>query len=423
MDMGKVESYPGTTSTAPGIAQVVYAPFETVIAIGALIRSCAIDDEEGKLDASLRLAQQPFSFLGAVGSLTISAMEIGLFFKSFKFPNYAPYISTLASGLGLALCTLELFCESIGLQRSISFLSKFYYSSPPKLPPLSEIQNTTEIKEKIIKWAQHLIKNPESMQVDLGMAHSQALLLQLNRLVTNLQAEGSFLSEPEVRAETQRFLQQVNDQILLSDLKHLQREYFIVSQSEMEKIDAIARKKFPELSEAELYRKKDGLTSQFLVRKGSNLARRVQCWFVRELNEKLEPLIEKLSHPDANIRALARVEAKELLELMDIQSKKKMMAHVIGIIGIVILIAGLIAGLVACPYLLPIVLLGVGGLFAIARYHFALGYWNSRGWHFEIYNCIPAPIRYIHKKIIDANAARAEAINLPRTRQFTLLYS
>ncbi len=413
-NLSSVESYEGTVWTnVPAISNIIYAPYEAILAAGALVRAIATYDEEARLDASLRLAQQPISFFNAIASIGLTASEIGRYFKSFQFQNLIPLVNTAASVLGLALCTIELFFESLGLYRVTSFISNYYYTGAPKIPDVSEIRDLEQFKEKWMKWVRYTTDNSESMQRNLGALTSQAIIQQLNQFIDDLERNGNILSQPDVRAQTQNFLRQVHERLTLADLKDLRRKYFSISPQEYEKIDTIARRRFPDLTGADFNEKKVGIATLVANRKAGDLARRVQLWFVHELDEKLDPLIQKLSNADPQVRLQAHQEAKELLELMDIQAKKKMVAHIIGIIGIIIFTAGLIAGLCACPYIVPTLFLAIGGGIALARYYFSLGYWNSRGWHFEISECIPSSIKWIYRKIVAHGKVQEEAKTSP----------
>lgn len=414
-NLSTFESYEGTSWTnVPGISNIIYAPYEAVLSIGALIRATSTQDDEAWMDASLRLAQQPFSFLGAIASGAVTVLEIGVYFKSFQFQSFMPAVNAAASGLGLVLCAIELFFESLGIYRATSFQSSFYSTGSPKTPDFSQMQDPGELKEKLIKWARYTIDNPESMEQSLGTATTQAIVQQLHGFIADLETNGNGLSQTEFRAQTQNFLSQVKEKLVLADLKYLRQKYFSITPQGMERIDALARHRFPDLTGTELEEKKGDIATQIANRKASDLARRVQPWFVRELDEKLDPLIVKLSNADPQVRAQAHTEATELLDLMDTQTKKKILAHVIGIIGIVIVAAGLIAGMTACPFLVPVVLLSIGGAIAVGRYYFSLGYWNSRGWHFEISECIPTPIKWVYRKIKDLGKVQDEARTSPR---------
>jgi len=414
-NLSSVESYEGTSWTnVPGVSNIIFAPYEAVVAGGALLRATTNNDPEAWLDASLRLAQQPFSFLSAIAAGAVTILEIGVYFKSFQFQSFLPMANIAASFLGLILCAIELFCESLGLHRAVSFLSNYYSTGSPKLPDFSEMETPEQLKEKLIKWARYNIENPESMQKNLGTERTQAIVQQLNGFIADLEANGSALSQPEFRAQTQNFISQVKEKLVLTDLMHLRHKYFSISPLGLERIDALARHRFPDLSGADLEEKKGEIATEFVNRKASDLARRVQPWFVRELDEKLDPLIEKIANGDPQIRAQAHQEAVELLDLMDIQAKKKMIAHIIGIIGITIVAAGLIAGMFSCPFIIPVILLSIGGAIALGRYCFAMGYWNSRGWHFEISECIPKPIKWVYRKIKELVTVQEEARTSPR---------
>ncbi len=409
-----IESYRGTAwINTPGMSNIVYAPYEAALATGALIRGVVTQDEEAQLDATLRLAQQPFSFFGAIGSISMTVLRVGFYFKSFQFQSLMPLANIAASGLGLALCVIEIFFESLGLYRVTSFISNFYCTGAPKIPDFSDAQDAEKLKEKLIRWACYIIDNSELMENNLGAPTNQAITQQLSLFIDDLERNSDDLSQADIRAQAQNFLLQVNEKLTLTDLKNLHRQYFSISSIEREKIDRIARHRFPDFSRTELDKKKDEIATALVNRKASNLARRIQDWSVHELNEKLDPLIQKLSHADPEVRAQAYEEANKLLKSVDIQAKKKMVAHIIGIISIIFVASGLIAGLGACPYILPIVLLSIGGGVALARYYFSLSCWKTRGWHFEISECIPRPIKWIYRKIMALRKVQEAARTAP----------
>lgn len=68
---------------------------------------------------------------------------------------------------------------------------------------------------------------------------------------------------------------------------------------------------------------------------------------------------------------------------MHTQSKKKKLAHILGIIALVVAAASLIALAVTCPAAIPYILAGVAMTFALARAGVFAGTLESRGWTFE----------------------------------------
>ncbi len=410
----KKESYEGTKWTnAPSIWNIVYAPYEIVIATGALMKAVATGDKEGRLDASIRLTQQPLSFLGAMGTIAVTVTEWLCYLKLIKAQSFITPLNMVASGLGLGLCAIELLFESLGLKRALNFRSEFQFGAAPEMPDLLTPAAPNELKEKLVNWIQHFLAHPEQLQKALGEDAYPIAVQRLNQLLTNLNTSESTFTDPDVRLQTRQFLNQLKEDLMLSDLGTLQHKYFVLSPNKLASIDALIQHKFPELSGRALNEKKEELASLELERKSNDLARRVQPWFAEELDEKLEPLIAKFSNPDPSVRNQARFEAEELLVLMDIQAKKKLAAHIIGLIGIAILSAGLIAGLVACPILIPLVLISVGGTITLIRYHFSLGFWNTKGWRFEIVNCIPEMTKWIYYKIISIGKGQETAKSTP----------
>lgn len=410
----KNTSYEGTSWTnTPSIWNIIYAPYELVIATAALVKAVATRDKEGYLDASIRLSQQPIAFLGAMGAIAVTVTEALCYFKLIKAQSFLTPLNMVVSNLGLVLCTIEFIFESIGLHRAINFRSRFQFGAAPEMPDLLSPAAPGALKEKLVNWIQYFLDRPELLQKAFAEQAAPIAAARLNQLLHDLNTSDTPLTDPDIRQQTQQFITQLKDDLMLSDLRQLHRKYFVLSADDLSHVDTLAQRKFSELPLHIFNEKKEELTSHALMRKSNDLARRVQPWFAEQLEQKLEPLIAKFSSPDPAVRNQARFEAEELLVLMDIQAKKKMAAHIIGIIGIVILTAGLIAGLVACPYMIPLILISIGGSITLIRYYFSLGFWNSKGWRFEIVNCIPETIKWIYYKIISMGNGPAIARTSP----------
>ena len=82
-------------------------------------------------------------------------------------------------------------------------------------------------------------------------------------------------------------------------------------------------------------------------------------------------------------------EAARIFNDIRIQSHKKLLIHAVGLVAVIATIAGLILGLAACPYLIPLALLVFGGGVSFLRYYLHLGLLETQGWHFETKRRIP----------------------------------
>jgi hypothetical protein len=204
----------------------------------------------------------------------------------------------------------------------------------------------------------------------------------------------------------------------LKILKSLKDRYLTINPREGVKIDAAAKRRFPKLSEADLEPKKEEIALQLAHCKASNLANRVQPWFVHEIKDQISPLIDKLTSPNAQVRKVAHEEAAEMFKIMDIQVKKKLLVHVVGLAGIFLIGLGVLMSF--CPHLLfmAVFITAVGGLLTTARNWLALGFWKTRGWKFEASECVPRFFKTVYQKILDSNQPRQQK-PLPRviTRQ------
>ncbi len=131
------------------------------------------------------------------------------------------------------------------------------------------------------------------------------------------------------------------------------------------------------------------LTEAEAVKKKTDLARRVHPWLAEEIERDLKPLLEGLHHADSAVRKAAQKKTEELLDNLDIQAKKKLLIHIVGLTALILSAIGLIAGLAACPFLAVAVLLGIGSLLAMGRWFLVKGLFSTRGWTFSAVNCLP----------------------------------
>jgi len=140
-----------------------------------------------------------------------------------------------------------------------------------------------------------------------------------------------------------------------------------------------------------------GTTSALTARASErSLIRRVYPDCAKKVREMLPQLIREygLSDPQE-----WRKVAFDLLRDVNIQSQKKTLMHVTGMIASAITIAGLIAGICLCPYATVLVLIVVGGIFSTMRYGISEGMMHTHGWKFDAGNLIPSYVKKIYHMI------------------------
>lgn len=175
-------------------------------------------------------------------------------------------------------------------------------------------------------------------------------------------------------------------------LKRLQNKYFSLSANETNKITNYAQKKYKNLSYNDLNVKIHEIQAKALFVKKCNLARRVRPWMAAEAHDKIPRLLKGFNSTDPTERTQCLTGAKALISEMEIQARKKMLVHIVGLFALAICVIGSIIALVMLPGA-PILVTGVlfvaGVAFSMARYLTAAGYLDTRGWDFSWINCMP----------------------------------
>lgn len=165
------------------------------------------------------------------------------------------------------------------------------------------------------------------------------------------------------------------EKIYTQCLNALKKKYFEVSPKRAEKIDKYIRKNLSNLTDRQV--RKAHIMEAQLREKKNNLTRRVQHRLAHEIEQKLPYLLENLQNPSA-----LKV-AEELLDEIDIQTKKNRLFHILGLAAIVFTGIGLILGSIACPYAIPLVLLSIGFALAFSRQLLHDGMSETKGWNFD----------------------------------------
>lgn len=108
---------------------------------------------------------------------------------------------------------------------------------------------------------------------------------------------------------------------------------------------------------------------------------------------------------------------ESLFNNIKIQTEKNLLIYSVGLLAVLFTIAGLLAQCIVVHFVIPVILLGIGGILAISRGLMYLGLKDTEGWDFSVENCIPDTIKTIYNNAI---AERAKITNEPYC---TLSYS
>lgn len=179
-----------------------------------------------------------------------------------------------------------------------------------------------------------------------------------------------------------------DDKSIKAALLNLKERYFSLSMDELQILVNITEKK------GYTGRSAIDLGAKWLQTKESELAHRIRPWAVQKLKDKIsEGLLENLEGP-GKIQ-----EARELLNILRVQSEKKILVHAIGLIGIAFSIAALGLMLATCPWAIPISLAILCIIFSIGRILIADGTLDQEGWRFSFSDCIPKWMKQGWEKI------------------------
>lgn len=219
-----------------------------------------------------------------------------------------------------------------------------------------------------------------------------------------------YMSEIEGPKETQENIRHLF-------LSKLYQEYFQIQSEEMKEIDNYVKNKLSEHSTEEQNKRKNFIIQANLDLKKSALIRRIQPWLANQIEETLPQILTDLQSAYKIKADQAKEKAESLFNNVKIQTEKNMLIHSVGVFAVLFTIAGLIAECVLLHFMVPTLLLLIGGALAIARGMLYLGLKDSEGWNFSVEKCIPDTIKEIYSNIV------AENLTIKNEPSYTLSYS
>jgi len=125
-------------------------------------------------------------------------------------------------------------------------------------------------------------------------------------------------------------------------------------------------------------------------------------WLVQEISAEIHEQSDKINNGTDSDKAEAIEWLQKTYALIDIQSKKALITHTIGLVAILTdMLAGAIS-LIPAAWPLFLLVSALSLTLISARYVFYNGYFNSRGWVFRPENLIPVFVRENVEKAINA---------------------
>jgi len=370
----------------PGSSNLLYLPIDIYYTLTSLSHSIGHGDTEEICDASARLLGMPANFVSAAGFLVGYGIGFGI------IPASAVLLLPFAYGAGIALCIIEGVVDAWSLDRQYTFEEQFDFDFLSNLRYMVSDFDSSKSPEAIEDMAELVNKEPESLKQLYGEQFEDVkkLFNQINEELEENPYDADLILKKYASP-----LEEVARLALMKDLKHLEEQYLQLNPQEVIKIHSKVLQKNPGKSSEEIQEITTGKLREELAIKKKALARRVRPWMVSEASETVSPILSGVIQNDSE----AIKEGLRLADDIHSQSKKKKIAHILGIIAFVFAAASLVTMCVACPAFLPFLLVGIATTFALARVFVYSGSLGSRGWTFEPKKCIP---EFIRKKIWEA---------------------
>jgi hypothetical protein len=379
---------PGS-NTLPAVTNIFYAPSNLYEGCLALRAARKIDDREGVVENGMRVFQNIFGFSNASMQLLLYSLQAGNYFEIFSHP-WLPFVlypsgffSHAIMVTGFIICVIEGVIEGIGLIKTSLFKRKIYQSE------IEEIKNNLNGKTLSAGQLQTLRK---AMDYPLLFGVRPSMKFLVDRLAHLKKGNDN-------SKETDQIINKIQKTVLLSQLKLLGKRYFQILPNHIDEIDKYAKKYLSHLPRPKQEERKKRIIATQLERKQAKLTRRVQPWLQERIAVEHPKLIKDLESGIPAREKAAIEKAEALFTNIKIQSDKKLLIHTLGMLAVLFTVAGLMAGCISCPFLVPLLILLCGTGLAIARGLTYSGSINLEGWNFSFSECLPACLKEKPKKI------------------------
>ncbi len=384
-----IEVYDPAWAPTPGISNLLWTPIDFFYTVGAWLKAKAMGDEDGELDARIRLSSMPFSFLHAICYTLTYAMELSYLFHPSVEQMLAPIIAVLGVpmlGLGIALCVVGGIYEGLCLGRILEITKRMRTGD---LSAINEILHDPKNRDLIDEWIEDT---------------------PIESLPKEARAAYEYIRDHGANEDA---LNQIKDACLVENLSYFEANYLTITPEERGHIQGIVKRNFAHLDEDLRIGKEHEMIDNLSTVKHAQLARRLRPWCAARISNELNGYLQVLRNPssDPGQKARAREGAENLLNSIDIQAKKKMIIHIVGITALILSAIGFILILVACPALAPLVLLSVASGLSTIAYLYGKGALDQEGWGFSFCEAFPA-IGWFYNKYYGSSCGECDDVEL-----------
>ncbi len=365
-----ITPYEGSSaSKLPAFSNILFTPYEVFLGVGSIIQGNRENDFESLLDNTIRLLGAVFSFSGAF--VAILAYQKLLELLPAGGFTYLPGIQAF----GLSLCSIELALELINLQRTVKLRHTLHFD--------------------ILKELRKGIAAPSSEE-------KQAYLKKICSMIQSRSVLMEFFEEYDKlnSRDLDHILRHLHQVIVIYGLSKIQSLYLHIPPHEIQKVVKNINKNSQNMDQEKKEKIRLKL-DDILKGKKKNLSRRIGSWIVEELDIEIEGIYNNLLCSDVLVKENALIKAEEIMTNIDIQTKKKIITHVIGIIALTLTISAFILTLITPLSSMILILLILGGIFGMTRTLCYYGFFQTKGWTFSPSNLLPD---FLQKAICDWNS-------------------
>jgi hypothetical protein len=386
-----------------GLTNAILLPRSWIQYVRSLWEAIKTGDKEAVIEYAIKAFAIPSGIAHA--HQTIYSMAY-LAFKGVEVTAFV--LSTII--LGSVFLTVELFLEIARLIRAIQFRNTI---QPALIINVIKHLDASSVKEQNIDL---FIKSLKKIQYSLTyfMPKDEAEK-KISSIINILSSNMEFGKKASLASE---MLEELKLELVTTTLSSIYKNYLFLSEKELEDCDtrtlegsgfrAIdftqgdetslsieAQEKFNLYQESFLAKK-----NLLLQGKRSSLGRRVRLKMVKELEATLPHIFDTYRYYVENKKTLSKKErlehrsviitsSSQLLEKLDMQSKKTILVHVIGITGILLGITAFVAGTLAFPPSIIFLISGLGLFLSLYRGFAPEAYLDSKEHKWDFHTMIP----------------------------------
>ncbi len=377
-DLDKIAPYEvAGFPNSPGTSNLLHLPVDIYYTLRSLIHSIKHGDTEELCDASTRLVGMPANLVSAAGGVINYGAALGVIPRTITSLVHWTYIA------GIVLCIVEGIVDLFSLKRQYRFEKQFDFDFLSNLRNIVSDFDPLKSSKSIENMAELVNKDPESLKQLYG-EQFEPIKNIFNQMNEDLQ-ENPYNADLILKKYASPLLE-IARLAVMKDLKHLEEKFLQLNPEEMIEIQSEILRKNQGKSSEELQKITVEELQEKLAIKKKKLARRVRPWMVAEASETVSPILIGIIRNDSE----AIKEGLRLADDIHSQSKKKKLAHTLGIIALVFAAVSLATMCISCPAFLPFLLLGIATTFSLIRVFVYSGSLESRGWTFEPKKILPA---------------------------------